>query len=123
MYSLAALPSMTRAAPAKKRRLSTTTGISSIAAPTGLPAFFDSRRPSSSARASMASASLSSIPLRSAGVVCRQVSKAVAAAFAARSTSSAPDAWTLAMTLPSAGFSTSSVSPDAESTHSPPMNC
>ena len=27
------------------------------------------------------------------------------------------------MTLPSAGFSTSSVSPDAESTHSPPMNC
>ena len=49
MYSLAALPSITRAAPAKKRRLSTTTGISSIAAPTGLPAFFDSRRPSSSA--------------------------------------------------------------------------
>ena len=34
-----------------------------------------------------------------------------AAALAARSTSSAPDAWTLAMTLPSAGFSTSSVSP------------
>jgi hypothetical protein len=37
--------------------------------------------------------------------------------------SSALDAWTLAMTLPSAGFSTSSVAPDAESTHSPPMNC
>ena len=89
MYSLAALPSITRAAPAKKRRLSTVTGISSIAAATGLPAFFDSRRPSSSARASSPSASFRRARLRSAGVVCCQVSKAVAAASTARSTSSA----------------------------------
>ena len=61
--------------------------------------------------------------LRSAGVECCHVSNAVAAAFAARSTSSAFDAWTRAMTVPSAGFSTSSSSPDAESTHSPPMSC
>jgi hypothetical protein len=123
MYSFAALPSRRRAAPAKNRRLSTMTGISSMAAATGLPAFFDSRRPISSARASMASASLRSARLRSWGVVLPQVSKAASAAFAARSTSSAPEAWTLAMTVPSAGFSTSSVSPDAESTHSPLMNC
>ena len=123
MYSLAALPSITRPAPAKKRRLSTTTGISSMAAPTGLPAFFDSSRPSSSARASIASASLSIIRLRSWGVVCCQVSKARAAALAARSTSSAPEAWTWAMTWPLAGFSTASVSPPALSTQAPSMNC
>src|SRR5512143_3381234 len=123
MYSFAALPSMTRAAPAKKRRLSTVTGTSSIAAVTGLPAFLDSSRPISSARASRPSASLSSARLRSCGVLCCQVSKAVAAASTARSTSSAFEAGTLAMTLPSAGFSTSRVAPDAESTHWPPVNC
>ena len=60
---------MTRHAPAKKRRRSTTTGISSIAAPTGLPAFWlDSSRPSSSAFAPRAtSAILSSARLRSCG--------------------------------------------------------
>ena len=36
---------MTRAAPAKNRKRSTQTVISSIAAPTGLPAFWLSRRP------------------------------------------------------------------------------
>ena len=111
MYSLAALPSITRAAPAKKRRLSTMTGISSIAAPTGLPALRLSRRPSSSARASIASASLSRARLRSWGVVCCHVSNALAAALTARSTSSGPEAWTWAITWPLAGFSTSRVWP------------
>ena len=47
--SFAARPSMTRAAPAKNRNRSTHTEISSIAAPTGLPAFWLSSRPISSA--------------------------------------------------------------------------
>src|SRR3954451_8789604 len=122
-YSLTALPSITRHAPAKKRNRSTLTAISSIAAWTGLPAFWLSRRPNSSARDSRASAIFSSIRLRSCGVVCRHVSNADAAAFAARSTSSLPDAGVCATTSPVAGFSTSSVSPDAASTNSPPMNC
>jgi len=123
MYSLAALPSITRAAPAKKRRLSTITGISSIAAPTGLPAFRLSSRPSSSARASIASASLSRARLRSWGVVCCHVSNALAAALTTRSTSSGPDAWTWPITWPLAGFSTARVWPPALSTQAPPMNC
>src|SRR5258706_362732 len=105
-YSLAALPSITRAAPAKNRRLSTTAGTSSMAAPTGLPTFRDSSRPSSSARASIASASFRSIRLRSCGVVYCQVSNAAAADSTARSTSSSSDAGTEAMTVPSAGGST-----------------
>ena len=44
---------MTRAAPAKKRKRSAQTAISSMAAPTGLPALALSSRPSSSALASM----------------------------------------------------------------------
>ena len=122
-YSLAALPSMTRPAPAKKRRLSTTTGTSSIAAPTGLPVLRLSSRPISSARASRASASLSSRRLRSCGVECCQLSNAFAAALAARSTSSASEAGTCAMTWPLAGFSTARVLPLALSTQSPLMNC
>ncbi len=94
-----------------------------MAAPTGLPAFWLSSRPISSARASIASASLSMSRLRSWGVVCCHVSKALAAASAARSTSAAPDAWTWAMTWPLAGFSTASVWPLALSTHAPSMNC
>src|ERR1019366_4741542 len=59
MYSPAARPSRQRAAPAKKRRLSAITGISSfLAASIGLPAFRASRRaispPCSSIRAARA---------------------------------------------------------------------
>ena len=82
--SLAARPSMTRAAPAKKRNRSAQTPISSMAAPTGLPAFALSSRPSLSALASSASAILSIRSERSCGVVFFQVSKAVAAASTAR---------------------------------------
>ena len=114
---------MTREAPAKNRKRSAQTVISSIAAPTGLPALADSSRPSSSAAASSESAILSRIRLRSWGVVFRHVWNAVSAALTARSTSSFADAGTLAMTWPFAGFSMSSVSPDAASTNWPPMNC
>src|SRR5437773_6208843 len=123
MYSLTALPSSSRAAPAKNRRLSTTTGTSSIAAPTGLPAFWLSSRPISSTRASIASASFRSAPDRSAGVAEPQAGNALSAAWTARSTSSAPLFGTRAITWSLAGLITSSVSPDAESAHSPPMNC
>ena len=71
----------------------------------------------------MMSAILSSARLRVWGVVRPHVSKAVSAASTARSTSAGPEAGTCATTSPSAGFSTSSVSPDAASTHWPPMNC
>ena len=114
---------MTRAAPAKNRKRSAQTAISSIAAPTGLPAFADSSRPSSSLEASSESAIFRRSRLRSWGVVCFHVWNAVSAAFTARSTSSFADAGTFAMTWPLAGFSTSSVSPDAASTNWPPMNC
>jgi hypothetical protein len=97
--------------------------ISSIAAPTGLPALADSRRPISSAAASSESAIFSSSRLRSWGVVSFHVANACSAASTARSTSSLDDPGTLAMTSPLAGFSTSMVSPDAASTKSPPMNC
>ena len=68
---------MTRAAPAKNRNRSTQTVISSIAAPTGLPALALSSRPISSAAASSESAILSRIRLRSWGVVFFQVANAV----------------------------------------------
>ena len=48
MYSPADLPSSRRAAPAKKRMLSTATGISSFAYASGLPTFCDSSSASSS---------------------------------------------------------------------------
>ena len=114
---------MTRAAPAKKRNRSAQTPISSMAAPTGLPAFALSSRPSTSALASRASATLSSSSDRSCGVVFFQVSNAVAAAATARSTSSVELAGTLAMTWSLAGLMTSAVRPSAASTNSPPMNC
>ena len=88
MYSVAASPSGMRAAPAKKRNRSTHTVISSIAAPTGLPAFWLSSRPSSSARASRASAIFRRSSERSWGVVFFHVANALSAAFTARSTSS-----------------------------------
>ena len=120
---MTARPSITRQAPAKKRNRSDDVVISSIAAPVGLPVWLDSRRPSSSAFSSMMSAILSSARLRVWGVVSDHDSKAVAAASTARSTSAPLDAGTVATTSPVAGFSTSSVSPDAASIHWPPMNC
>ena len=73
MYSPAARPSSTRAAPAKNRIWSTIGGISSLAVSAhGLPVFCASSRTSSSARASMASAICSSARWRSLGVVSRQ---------------------------------------------------
>ncbi len=69
MYLPAAVASMQRAAPAKKRRLSHATGISSRAATIGLPTFSDSTTLSSSARSSIASAIRSSARARSPGGV------------------------------------------------------
>ena len=58
MYSPVALPSSTRAAPAKKRIWSTIGGISSdIVSPIGLPVFSLSMATSSSAFSSITSAS------------------------------------------------------------------
>ena len=109
-----------RAAPAKKRRLSAENGISSPAIAIGLPTFRDSSLDSSSAFSSIASASLSSSSIRSFGVLSSQSGSAFAAAPTARSTSSAPARGTSAITSPVAGFSTSIVSPESASTHSPP---
>src|SRR5512133_1580879 len=119
MYSPAALPSSTRAAPAKKRKLSEHTGISSRAYDSGLPTFRDSSSASSSVCSSIRFASLSSASARSPGVVSRHSTSAFLAAWTARSTSSAVAAGTSAITSPVAGFRTSMVSPPAESTHSP----
>ncbi len=91
--------------------------------PSGLPPLRLSSPPSSSARASTASARRSSMRLRSWGVLCCQVSKAAAAAAAARSTSSASEAGTVAMTPPVAGLVTSAVRPLALATHRPPIHC
>src|SRR5688500_17147088 len=119
-YSPAALPSSVRAAPAKKRRLSAENGISSAAIAIGLPTFRDSSRASSSACSSSTSASLSRSSIRSLGVFSRHSAKALRAASTARSTSSALDLGTSAIASPVDGLSTSIVSPDAASTHSPP---
>ena len=82
MYSPADLPSSTRAAPAKNRIWSTIGGISSLrVSAIGLPVFSHSTAMSSSARASIASANLSSARCRSLGVLSRQLSNAVAAAW------------------------------------------
>src|SRR6266508_376121 len=121
MYSPEALPSSSRAAPAKKRMLSEETGISSRAAGSGLPTFCDSSSASSSACSSSRSASLSSASARSPGVVSSHSGSAFFAACTARSTSSAPARGTSAITSPVAGLSTSMVSPPAASTHSPPI--
>src|SRR5438046_7102184 len=120
MYSPADLPSSTRAAPAKKRKLSEQTGSSSFAYESGLPTFRDSSSASSSVCSSLASASFKSISARSPGVVSRHSTRAFFAAWTARSTSSALAFGTSAITSPVAGFRTSIVSPPAESTHSPP---
>ncbi len=92
MYSPAALPSSSRAAPAKKRIWSTIGGISSLRVrPIGLPVFSHSAAMRSSARSSNASAIFSRAFWRSDGVVSRQAGKAAAAASMAASTSACPE--------------------------------
>jgi hypothetical protein len=114
---------MQRAAPAKKRRLSTMAGTSSpLKASIGLPALADSSSAISSARSSRASASLRIASERSIGVLVPQpLSKAVRAAFTARSTSSWVELAACAISSPVAGFRTASVRPSAASTDSPSM--
>ena len=76
---------------------------------------------SSSAFSSMASASLSSAPERSPGVIVDHSSKARRAAPTARSTSSAVDSGASAIGSPVAGLRMSSVAPSAASVNSPSM--
>ena len=109
-----------RAAPAKKRMLSEQTGISSRAAPNGLPTFRDSISASSSVCSSITSASLRSSSARSAGVTPRHSAQAFFAASTARSTSASVPFGTSAIVSPVAGLMTSSVPPSEASTHSPP---
>ena len=122
MYSPAALPSMQRAAPAKKRSWSTIGGTSSSSVVLrGLPASSDSRSAISSPRSSNASASFSSIAWRSPGVVFSQSVAALRAALTALSTSSLVESGALAITSPFAGLVTSSISPSAGSANLPPI--
>src|SRR5436190_13522562 len=120
MYSPEALPSRMRAAPAKKRRLSAQTGISSLAYESGLPTFTDSSSASSSVCSSIASASFSSASARSPGVVSSHSGSAFFAASTARSTSPSVPLGTSAIASPVAGLMTSIVPPSTASTHSPP---
>src|SRR3954471_16036741 len=120
MYSPADLPSSTRAAPAKKRKWSAETGISSRAYESGLPTFCDSSSASSSALSSIADANPSSASARSAGVVSSQSGSAFFAASTARSTSACVPRGTSAIVSPVAGFRTSIVPPSTASTHLPP---
>ncbi len=121
MYSPGAWAVAVRAAPAKKRRLSTTKPISSGTVAIGLPTFWLSTAPRSSACSSIRSARRQSASARSAGGVAAQPSKAAAAASTARSTSSAVEDATSAITSPVAGSSTGSTPPPALSRQSPPM--
>ncbi len=104
-YSLAALPSMTRAAPAKKRRLSTMAVTSSTAAASGLPQLRLSRR------AQLVGPGLDGVgqlEQHEAAILRRAVLPAARRPrplpCATRSTSSGPEAGTLAMAWPLAGF-------------------
>ena len=122
MYSPAARPSRQRAAPAKKRRLSAITGISSfvhrldrlarvqrLQARDLLAVLLDQRRRAPAA------------PARAApGSSCDQPSNALRAARTARSTSSAVEIGARASSSPVAGLRTASVSP-SEATGSPSM--
>ena len=103
------MPSSTRAAPAKNRKWSEAYGISSdMVSPSGLPVSLHSTALISSARASIASAILSSA---FGAVLGRGVAPglegASAAAPYARSTSSAPDIGAVAYTSPVVGSMTS----------------
>ena len=107
MYSPAARPSSRRAAPAKNLRLSAQTGSSSERKRArGLPTLRDSMSASSSGWASNASASLSSISLRSRGVVSAHSGCAFLAIATAWSTSAWVPFGTSAMTSPVAGLTT-----------------
>src|SRR5437899_2119325 len=122
-YSPADLPSRMRAAPAKKRRLSTMNGMSAADTEIGLPTSIDSSLVSSSASASSASASFSIMAERSFGGVSNHTSSyAFCAAATARSASSGVATGISAMTSPVAGLMSGAVSPEEESTHSPPTN-
>src|SRR5258705_4441941 len=120
MYSPVDLPSSTRAAPAKKRMLSAEIPGSSTATAQGLPVLSDSRRASSSAFSSIASAIFSSTVMRSPGVESSHSGSALAAASTARSTSAWVPCGTSAIFSPVAGLITSIVAPSTASTQSPP---
>src|SRR5665213_4402616 len=120
MYSPAALPSSTRAAPAKKRIWSTIGGSSSDSvSASGFPVFRDSAATISSARASMASAMRSSARCLTDGVASRQISKPRSAARIARSTSAASDTGAVANTSPVLGSTMPLVTPASVSTYAP----
>ena len=122
VYSPAALPSTTRAAPAKKRRLSTLNSTSKSATPLGLPTFADSSLDSSGAASSILAAHFQSIALRSPGVVCDHSPNASRAAATARSMSASVPFGTSSIVSSVAGFMTGVVSPSAASDQSPLMN-
>src|SRR5665213_1917551 len=88
MYSPADLPSRLRAAPAKKRRLSSENGISSRETISGLPTLRDSICASSSALSSRICASLYSSSERSFGVASSHSGSACLARSTTASTSS-----------------------------------
>ena len=92
-------------------------GVSRI----GWPVSSDSRRASSSAFASIRSASFSRMRPRSAAAMRLQVGKARCAAATARSTSALPAIATSAIIELSCGLSVASVSPARASTNSPSM--
>src|SRR4030095_3873558 len=122
MYSAVALPSSTRAAPAKKRIWSPMGPISSDKVREyGLPVFSDSMPTSSSASASIRSASFNRKRWRSLGVVHRYVSNAAPAAWKAASMSAGPELGEVAYTSPVEGLMMSNVSPDAAGRSSPSM--
>src|SRR5579862_116479 len=121
MYSAAARPSSSRAAPAKNRIWSTIGGISSdIVRPKGLPVFSHSARTSSSARVSMVSAMRMRAKLRSEGVVRRHEVNASRAERRAKSTSSAFDTGARAKASPVLGSITAAAVPLFASTKLPP---
>lgn len=116
MYSPADRPSSSRAAPAKNRIWSTIGAISSVRVRArGFPVLRHSASAISSARASTASAILSSSFCRADGVASRQTGKAAAAAAIAASTSVAPDRGEDAYTSPVTGSVTSRRRPSATS--------
>ena len=121
-YSPAALPSTTRAAPAKKRRLSMLNSRSKSATPLGLPTFSDSSFDSSAAWSSIAWAHFQSIMLRSPGVVCDHSSNAVRAASTALSTSATVPLGTCPIVSSVAGLMTGMVSEVEASAQSPLIN-
>src|SRR3954451_1425987 len=121
MYSPDACVWSVRAAPAKKRRLSTTTGISSdFTSSSGLPTLSDSSRANSSAFSSIASAILRSAVARSCGVVYPHESNASYAALTAASTSLGPDFGAVAICSSFAGLRIGSVPCSASPRSSPP---